>query len=169
LFELISVLFGGVIMNSFGHSVSRRRFIRLATVGGGVVASGLLAACSNTPTSTEPEITIAYPHQGAHVEGTKASIQVAVKNWRLVNANQDVHDGEGHIHFFIDTPADSVPVGTVIPTDKPAQYVHVGKPPLATRTLELTPGVHTVTVVMGNSHHEALDKPAPVSVTFAVG
>ena len=152
-------------MNSFAKSVSRRRFLRTALLGSGM----LLAACSNTPTETGPVMKITYPVQGAHVDGTKASIQVEVKNWKLVNANQDVHDGEGHIHFFIDTPANSVAVGQVIPTDKPKQYVHVGKPPLVTRMLELTPGVHTVTVVMGNSHHEALDNPKPVSVTFVVG
>lgn len=157
------------LFNSFGQSVSRRQFIRFATLGSGVLASGLLAACSDTPVGTTPTIKIVYPQQGARVESTKASIQVEVKNWRLVNANQDVHEGEGHIHFFIDTPASAVPVGQLIPTDKPAQYVHVGKPPLVTRTLELAPGVHTVTVVMGNSHHEALAAPAPVSVTFEVG
>ena len=157
-------------MNAFGHSVSRRRFIRLATVGGGVLASGLLAACSNTPTGDgSPSIKILYPVQGAHVDGTRVSIQAEVKNWQLVKANQPAQPSQGHLHLFIDVPASSVAVGQVIPTDKPQQYVHMGAPPFGSRTIELAPGVHTVTVVMGDSLHGMLDNPAPASVTFVVG
>lgn len=126
----------------------------------------LLAACNISPPAT---IKIISPADGATVKGPKVKVDVAVENWTLMPAGSPAADKTGHLHFFIDTPASAVPVGQAIPpTDTNPTYVHAGKDPLTSRELQLSPGKHTITVVMGNTGHVALDNPAPRSITITV-
>ena len=126
----------------------------------------LLAACTISPPAT---IRIVSPADGATVKGPKVKIEVAVQNWTLMPAGSPAADHTGHLHFFIDTPASAVPIGQAIPpTDTNAAYIHAGKDPLTSRELALSPGKHTITVVMGNTGHVALDNPAPKSITITV-
>ena len=76
--------------------------------------------------------------------------------------------GEGHVHFFVDTPASTVPVGKVVPLDQANVYVHAGKEPFTSRELELCPGRHTITVVMADAAHIVVGQPQPASVTIDV-
>ncbi len=101
------------------------------------------------------------------VQGRQVKIEVQVANWKLVDAGSPVATGEGHLHFFVDQPASAVPAGQAIPAGT-AAYVHAGKAPYTSRELELTPGQHTITVVMGDSSHVALAQPTPQIVTFTV-
>jgi hypothetical protein len=112
---------------------------------------------------------IVSPADGATVQGTKVKVEVAVTDWKLVPAGTKVADGEGHLHFFVDVPASAVAVGQPVPptTANPA-FVHAGAGPLTSRELTLSPGRHTITVVMGNSSHVALGSPAPQSITIQV-
>ncbi len=131
-----------------------------------LVLALLLAACG---ASAPAAIKIVSPADGATVKGPKVKVEVAVENWTLMPAGSPAADATGHLHFFIDTPASAVPVGQAIPpTDANAAYIHAGKEPLSSRELELSPGKHTITVVMGNTGHIALDNPAPQSITITV-
>jgi hypothetical protein len=126
----------------------------------------LLAACDIKP---PPSIKIVSPADGATVKGPKVKVEVAVESWTLMPAGSPAADATGHLHFFIDTPASAVPVGQAIPpTTANAAYIHAGKDPLSSRELELSPGKHTITVVMGNTGHVALESPAPKSITITV-
>jgi Domain of unknown function (DUF4399) len=125
-----------------------------------------LAACG---AGAAPSITITSPADGATVKGPKVKVEVAVANWQLAPAGAPAAEGSGHLHFFIDTPASAIPAGqTIPPTDVNPAYIHAGKDPLNSRELTLTPGKHTITVVMGNTGHIALDTPAPKSITINV-
>jgi Domain of unknown function (DUF4399) len=116
-----------------------------------------------------PSITIVSPADGATVKGPKVKVEVTVANWQLAPAGSPAAEGSGHLHFFVDTPSSAVPVGQAIPpTDANPAYIHAGKDPLNSRELTLTPGKHTITVVMGNTGHVALDTPAPKSITITV-
>lgn len=152
-------------MNRNALALSRRRFLRSSSVILGVSWAGLLAACA--PASREPSMRIVYPAQGARVPSTQVPIQVDVRNFRLVRPGPP-QPGEGHLHLFIDVPADAIAVGEIIPLDQTDKYLHMGAPPFTTRTLTLTPGVHTVTAVMADGLHAKLAVPVPVSVTFLV-
>jgi hypothetical protein len=112
---------------------------------------------------------IVSPTDGTTVQGPKVKVEVAVTDWKLVPAGTAVTAGEGHLHFFVDIPATTVAVGQPIPatTANPA-IIHAGAEPLTTRELTLSPGTHTITVVMGNSAHVALSSPAPQSITIHV-
>jgi hypothetical protein len=116
-----------------------------------------------------PAMRISAPSDGATVKGPKVKVEVAITNWKLVPAGGALAEGEGHLHFFIDVPAESVPVGQAIPpTETNPAYVHAGKEPLTSRELQLSAGKHTITVVMGNASHLALASPAPQSITITV-
>jgi hypothetical protein len=126
----------------------------------------LLAACGGPAPSA---MKIVSPADGATVKGPKVKVEVAVENWTLEPAGSALSDSSGHLHFFIDAPASAVPIGQAIPpTDANPAYIHAGKDPLASRELELSPGRHTITVVMGNTGHVALANPAPQSITINV-
>jgi Domain of unknown function (DUF4399) len=131
-----------------------------------IVALGLVG-CSAV--AAQPTMKIVAPADGATVQGPKVKVEVAVTDWKLVPAGTKVADGEGHLHFFVDVPASAVAVGQLIPptTANPA-FIHAGAEPLTSRELTLTPGTHTITVVMGNSSHVALANPAPQSITIHV-
>ena len=126
----------------------------------------VLSACG---AGAAPSITITSPADGATVKGPKVKVDVAVSNWQLAPAGSPAAEGSGHLHFFIDTSASAVPIGQAIPpTDANPAYIHAGKDPLTSRELTLSPGKHTITVVMGNTGHVALDTPAPKSITVIV-
>jgi hypothetical protein len=125
----------------------------------------VLAACGGAA----PTMKIVSPADDATVKGPKVKVEVAVANWKLAPAGAPAAEGEGHVHFFIDAPASAVPAGQSIPpTDANPAYIHAGKDPLASRELQLSPGKHTITVVMGNTGHVALSDPAPQSITINV-
>lgn len=145
--------------------LSRRKFIRAASVMLSVGIGGVLAACA--PASREPSMRIVYPEPGVRVPEAKVPIHVEVRNFRLVRPGAP-RPGEGHLHLFIDVPANSIADGQIIPLDQTDKYVHMGAPPFNTRTLSLSPGVHTITAVMADGTHAKLPTPAPVSVTFFV-
>ena len=126
----------------------------------------VLTACGG---GAAPSITITSPADGATVKGPKVKVDVAVTNWQLAPAGSPAAEGSGHLHFFIDTPSSAVPIGQAIPpTDANPAYIHAGKDPLTSRELTLSPGKHTITVVMGNTVHVALDTSAPKSITVTV-
>lgn len=149
------------------QSLSRRQFIKVSVVAAGVLAGSTLVSCA--PASAPgPSLKITAPAANAAMPGPKVNIQVEVTGLNLVDANIAPKDGEGHLHFFIDTPASAVPVGQLIPIDQPVKFVHAGKAPYTNREIELAKGQHTITVVAANAAHIALATPAPVSVTFSV-
>lgn len=114
-----------------------------------------------------PEVRIVSPKRNAQVK-SPVTVQAVVDGFTLVAAGTPLKDGEGHLHFFIDVPADNVKPGAMIPMDTTARYVHLGKEPYDKRDLALAPGVHTVTVVAANSGHQRIGEIHPVSVTFTV-
>lgn len=143
------------------------RYTRMSVLASMLLGlSLLLASCG---VSAPAAMRITSPANGATVKGPKVKVEVAVENWTLEPAGGALNEHGGHLHFFVDAPASAVPVGQAIPpTDANPAFIHAGKDPLASRELELAPGQHTITVVMGNTGHVALDSPAPQSITITV-
>ena len=148
-------------------SLSRREFIRFSVLTAGVLAGSTLVSCMPAA-APGASMKITSPAANASVAGPKVKVEAEVTGLTLVDANIAPKDGEGHLHFFIDTPASAVAVGQPIPTDQPAKFVHAGKAPYTNRELDLAKGQHTITVVAANAAHIVLATPAPVSVTFTV-
>ncbi|MCG8352757.1 MAG: DUF4399 domain-containing protein [Chloroflexales bacterium] len=132
----------------------------------------LLASCGGGTSgatdggSGEPTMRFIAPAADATVQGPNVTVELEVENWELVDAGSPMNDDEGHLHLFINVPASSIPTGEVIPSTD--QYIHLGTAPYTSRELELEPGEYTITAVMGDSSHQALDTPVPQSITFTV-
>src|SRR3954469_24915268 len=135
------------IRKRFSMNLQRSHWFVLA----GIALTLMLALAGCGGPSATSAMRIVAPADGATVKGPKVKFDVAVTDWKLVPAGGAINDGEGHLHFFVDQPAASVAVGQPVPatTDNPA-YIHAGKDPLTRRELNLSPGKHTITVVMGN-------------------
>ncbi len=146
-------------------ALSRREFVRVLGGALGLTLTGSLVACA--PASREPSMRIVYPEPGARVPEARVPIHVEVRNFRLVRPGAP-RPGEGHLHLFINVPASAIADGQIIPLDQTDKYIHLGAPPFTTRTLNLPPGVHTITAVMADGIHAKLSVPAPVSVVFFV-
>ena len=142
---------------------------KMAFMGAAAALVMALAACgSAAPATGKAALRIVSPAAGATVKGPLVKVEVESSSFKLLAANPIAKDGEGHLHFFIDVPASSVKVGESIPLDQPKLYVHAGKEPLTSRELTLTPGKHTITVVVADSLHRAVAQPEPVSITLEV-
>ncbi len=139
--------------------------IRIHALAAAVVLT--LSACA-AAAPANASMTIVAPANGAKVKGPKVKVDIDVKGFKLVLANKAPVAGEGHIHFFVDTPASTVPVGKVVPLDQANVYVHAGKEPFNSRELELTPGRHTITIVMADAAHIVVAQPQPVSISIDV-
>ena len=130
--------------------------------------AGLSVVSCASAAAPSSSLKITSPAANAKVTGPKVKVEAEVTGLALVDANIAPRDGEGHLHFFVDTAASSIAVGQLIPVDQPAKYVHLGKVPYNSRELELAKGQHTITVVAANAAHIVLAQPAPATITFTV-
>lgn len=71
--------------------------------------------------------------------------------------------GTGHHHLIIDGKA--IPAGKIVPKDK--THLHYGDGQLST-TLELTPGVHTLTLQFADGSHISLGPEYSKTITVTV-
>lgn len=111
-----------------------------------------------------PTVRITSPRDGASVRGPQVEVKVAVQNFRTVPGGTEVKAGEGHVHILIDKPVPKA--GEVVP--QADGYVHLGAAPFDSRTVELAPGEHTLTAVLGDSTHKVLDPAATHSINVTV-
>jgi hypothetical protein len=106
--------------------------------------------------------------QGVRIQENPVPIQVDVRNFPLFTESRYRSTQPGaKVVFFIDTPADAVADGQPIPSD-PAKFVPSSVPPFNAQTIELQPGVRTITAVMVDAQGNKLAQPAPVSVSVLV-
>lgn len=120
----------------------------------------LLAAAQGAP-----RVSFTAPTEGSTVTGPRVEVKLRVDGLTLVDAGTAVKAGEGHAHLFIDR--DPVAAGAAIPTDQ-SNIIHLGKAPYDTRTVDLTPGRHTLHAVLADSDHKALTPLASSRVSFTV-
>lgn len=94
--------------------------------------------------------------------GETLSIDVAVEGLTLVKADGDTSGKTGHLHAFIDKE----PVaGAAIPVGDPT-IIHSATSPIAVPGL--TPGEHTIWVVVGNGNHVAFTPLVADRITVTV-
>ena len=122
-----------------------------------VCAISVLAATVNgLPLSPAPENAKAYitePKDGAVVT-SPVTVKFGLKNMTVIPAGVE-HTNSGHHHLLVDV--DKLPDMTQpIPAD--AQHIHFGKGQTET-SLELSPGKHTLQLLLGDHLHRPHDKP----------
>jgi hypothetical protein len=106
----------------------------------------------------EIEVTVEGPTVDASAPATIApgqplSIDVAVEGVELLKADGDASGKTGHLHAIVDK---EITPGQTIPIDDPA-ITHSATAPIVINGL--TPGEHTIWIVVGNGNHVPLDPP----------
>ena len=110
----------------------------------------------------KPEIFFRYPNNGATV-GRTFPVVFGLRNYGVAPAGVRVN-GTGHFHVIVDSDAPAV--GTLIPTD--SLHRHFGTGVIET-TLTLSPGVHTLRLVLGDHEHKVISTDlvsTPIRVTI---
>jgi len=108
----------------------------------------------------EVSVEILAPEAGATVAGP-VTIEVSASGVEIAGAG-DLVEGAAHYHAFVDQ--DPVAEGEVVPSEEDA-IIHFAA---GTQELELEPGEHTVTVVLGSNDHIRLAGVPAATVTFTV-
>ena len=127
-----------------------------------VVAQGAVApASAATPATPAPEIYFRAPANGATV-GPTFPVFFGLRNYGVAPAGVRMSN-TGHFHILIDTEVPAA--GVVIPGD--SLHRHFGAGQIETQ-LTLTPGKHTLRVVLGDADHRVISREltsAPITIT----
>ena len=120
----------------------------LAAVGG-TASAQTLAECPDVT------VTVAAPTADAPM-----TVSVSIAPEIPIKPAADADPASYHLHYFVDTEA--VAAGTLVPAGDP-QVIHSAATSVDLGAL--TPGEHTVTVVVGQMDHTACDARGTVSFT----
>ena len=136
-------------------------------IAAAVVAFAPLVGLLATPARAAdgpPRIVFATPQDGTTVAGP-VEVAVTVTNFELIPAGSVTQKGKGHAHVLIDEepPAPR----TFLPTNDP-NIVHMGTAPLESRSIDMTPGEHTLYAVLGDSDHLVVENQQPAKITITV-
>lgn len=107
---------------------------------------------ARTPAPEGAEVYFISPVNGATVS-SPVTVKFGLRKMGVAPAGIDM-EGTGHHHLLVDTGLPSLE--TPIPTD--ANHLHFGKGNTET-TLELTPGKHTLQLLLGDFVHLPHDPP----------
>ena len=111
-----------------------------------------LSVQARTPSPPGAEVYFISPHDGDTVTNP-FTVRFGLKNMGVAPAGVNVKN-TGHHHLLIDTGLP--PLDQPIPSDK--NHRHFGKGQTQT-TLELTPGKHTLQLLLGDYEHIPHDPP----------
>lgn len=112
----------------------------------------LISSLSFAAEPIEPKVFIIEPANNAVVE-SPVTIKFGLDNMAISPAGVP-HENGGHHHLLVDTPLPDLT--QPIPSD--AQHIHFGKGQTET-TLELTPGEHSLQLLVGDFAHRPHAKP----------
>jgi hypothetical protein len=129
-----------------------------------VLAATVVSAQDRTPSAAGAEAYIISPKDGAKVSSPFV-VQFGLKGMGIAPAGVKF-DNTGHHHLLIDTAA---PTDLGAPLPASDKVVHFGKGQTET-TVTLTPGKHTLQLVLGDYSHiphnpPVMSKPITVTVT----
>ncbi len=118
----------------------------------GVLITLLLAsfpgAAQNMPAPPGAKLSIIWPSDGQVIRGGKLWVRMGLKGMGVAPAGINM-EGTGHHHFLIDT--DLPPLDEPIPSD--ANHIHFGAGQTEARLTGLTPGEHTLQLMLGDHGH----------------
>jgi hypothetical protein len=111
------------------------------------------ASAARTPSPAAAEAYIISPKDGAKVHGP-VLVQFGLKGMGIAPAGVKI-ENTGHHHLLIDTDA---PADLSAPLPSTDKIVHFGKGQTET-TLHLSPGRHTLQLLLGDQNHVPHDPP----------
>lgn len=118
----------------------------------------------NATVNITPTLNITFPSNGANLT-PGITIVVTVTNFNIVDkAGQANVPGEGHLHFYLDMDAPTIPGQPAVPAT--GTWAHVAS---TTYTFtNVSPGMHTVTVQLVNNDHTPIIPLATTTITIHV-
>lgn len=145
--------------------MTRSRLLGLAGVVLATMLSAAAAVAADLPRSAAPEDAELYfisPRDGDVVPAT-FTVQFGLSGMGVAPAGVD-RENTGHHHLIIDVPDQDIPLDLPLPATE--QFVHFGGGQTETE-VTLTPGEHTLKLVLGNHLHIPHDPPV-MSETITV-
>ena len=109
-------------------------------------------ALARSPSPANAELYIISPSDGAVVENP-VTVRFGLKNMGVAPAGVNI-ENTGHHHLLIDTVVP--PLDQPVPKDE--RHLHFGKGDTET-TLQLSPGKHTLQLLLGDYAHIPHDPP----------
>jgi len=120
-----------------------------------ILAAPLALAQERTASPAGAEAYIISPRNGATVHADKVLVQFGLKGMGIAPAGVKF-DNTGHHHLLIDT---DVPADLSKPLPANDNIVHFGKGQTETTLTTLTPGKHTLQLLLGDLNHVPHDPP----------
>ncbi len=126
-----------------------------------IISSALITAffgiapafAARTPSPENAETYIIWPADGTVIHGGKFWVRMGLRNMGVCPKGINLPN-VGHHHVLIDT--DLPPMAEQIPSDK--NHLHFGGGETEAR-IELTPGKHTLQLLLGDHDHVPHDPP----------
>ena len=119
-----------------------------------LLIAGTPAAAQNMPAPPDAELTIIWPPDGEEIRGGRLWVRMGLKGMGIAPAGVEM-EGTGHHHFLIDT--DLPPLDEPIPSDR--HHIHFGAGQTEARLTDLTPGEHTLQLMLGDHKHYPHNPP----------
>jgi pyruvate/2-oxoglutarate dehydrogenase complex dihydrolipoamide acyltransferase (E2) component len=116
-------------------------------------AAPAAAATPRTPSPHDAYVYIGWPLDGATVYTTHVKVWFGTRNFGVAPAGVTTKN-TGHHHLLIDAPVP--PLGEPIPSDRNHLHFGLGQ---TEAIVELTPGTHTLQLLMGDADHVPHDPP----------
>jgi hypothetical protein len=127
---------------------------RVFLVLGITLLAALAAAQERTAPAANAEVYFISPSDGAVVQGP-VTVRFGLKGMGIAPAGVKF-DNTGHHHLLVDTEFSELKLDAPLPaTDK---ILHFGKGQTET-TLTLSPGKHTLEIVLADYLHDSFDPP----------
>jgi hypothetical protein len=107
-----------------------------------------------TPAPKNVKLYIIWPPDGAVIKGGKLWVRMGLRNAGVAPKDTDMAN-VGHHHLLIDT--DLPPLDQEIPSDR--NHLHFGGGQTEARLEDLSPGQHTLQLLLGDHNHVPHDPP----------
>ena len=112
------------------------------------------AFAERTPAPKDAQVYIIWPPDGAVIKGGKLWVRMGLRGAGVAPKDADMAN-VGHHHLIVD--ADLPPFDEAIPSDR--NYLHFGGGQTEARLEGLSPGTHTLQLLMGDHNHVPHDPP----------
>lgn len=112
------------------------------------------ASAERTPAPKNAKVYIIWPHDGTVIRGGKLWVRMGLRNAGVAPKGVEMPN-VGHHHLLIDT--DLPPLDEEIPSDR--NHIHFGGGQTEARLEGLSPGRHTLQLLLGDHNHVPHDPP----------
>lgn len=126
----------------------------VGSIGLALLLASSQGVAQNMPAPPDAELSIIWPSDGEVIRGGKLWVRMGLKGMGIAPAGINM-EGTGHHHFLVDI--DLPPLDEPIPSDE--NHIHFGAGQTEARLTNLTPGEHTLQLMLGDHDHFPHDPP----------